>query len=126
MGLVLWLIIPSSGWALWAVLIVSLPIAVWSIDAAQFEYHDDPRIVIDEVVGMWWTVAFLPRTWPILVAGFFLFRLLDIWKPGPIRSSQNLPGGIGVLVDDVLAGILGNVLLHLGLLAAGFMTITST
>jgi phosphatidylglycerophosphatase A len=113
-GLLLWLLLPQEPWMLWAILILSLPLAVWSIDVSAYDYHDDPRVVIDEVIGMWVTVAFLPRSWPVLLAGFFLFRLLDIWKPGPIRSSQNWPGGIGVLADDVLAGILGNVLLRLG------------
>ena len=117
MGLLLWFAVPSVGWPLWAVLILSLPIAWWSIEASHFEHHDDPRIVIDEVLGVWWTVAFLPKTWPVLVAGFFLFRLLDIWKPGPVGHSQKLPGGLGVLADDVLAGMLGNGLMRLGIWA---------
>lgn len=116
-GLLLWPLLPHGGWPLGAILCVSLPVAAWSIETAHFEHHDDPRIVIDEVLGMWWTLAFLPRSLPILFAGFFLFRLLDVWKPGPIRVVQRWPGALGVMADDLLAGILANLILRLGILA---------
>jgi phosphatidylglycerophosphatase A len=69
---------------------------------------DDQRIVIDEVAGYLATLMFVPRTWPNLIVGFFLFRLLDVWKPGPIgRADERLSGGIGVMADDVVAGLIG-------------------
>jgi len=68
---------------------------------------DPGHVVIDELVGQWLT--FLPLAAPTtfeLVAGFFLFRAFDILKPPPVRASENwLPGGMGVMIDDVLAGI---------------------
>ena len=125
-GLLLWYFLPKDAWLVWSVLIVSFPFAWWTIEASKFEYHDDPRIVIDEVLGVWWTVAFLPQTAPVLVGGFFLFRLLDIWKPGFVGHSQKLPGGLGVLADDVLAGMIGNVLLRAGLYGYFLLTVKST
>ena len=116
-GLLLWWFIPQTPTAIWAALLLILPLSLWSIEASKFKYHDDPRIVVDEIAGMWWTIAFLPNTLPVLITGFFLFRLLDIWKPGPIRRSQEWPGGLGVLADDVLAGMLGNLILRLALFA---------
>ena len=68
---------------------------------------DPGHVVIDELVGQWLT--FLPLADPStfdLVAGFFLFRAFDILKPPPVRASENwLPGGFGVMIDDVLAGV---------------------
>ena len=79
--------------------------------------HDDGRIVVDETVGTLLTFAFLPAAalhLPlVLFAGFFLFRLFDVWKPWIIDMAQSLPHGWGVMTDDVLAGIAGGVLLRL-------------
>ena len=78
--------------------------------------HDPSEIVIDEVAGMWIALIGIPITWPGMVAAFLLFRLFDIWKPGPIDRLQNLPGGWGVMMDDVAAGALaGGLVLLLGL-----------
>ncbi|MDA1278593.1 MAG: phosphatidylglycerophosphatase A [Chloroflexi bacterium] len=74
--------------------------------------HDPSRGVIDEWVGMWVTIAFLPATWPWLVAGFFMFRALDILKPFGIRRLEAVPRGWGVMLDDVGAGIVGAVVLN--------------
>jgi phosphatidylglycerophosphatase A len=69
---------------------------------------DDQRIVIDEVAGYLVTVMLVPRTLGNLVVGFFVFRLLDVWKPGPIgRADRALSGGVGVMADDLLAGAIG-------------------
>jgi phosphatidylglycerophosphatase A len=68
--------------------------------------------VIDEVAGMLASVLWLPRTLPVLLAAFFLFRLFDIWKPFPARRSQALPGGLGVVVDDLIAGAYAMLVIH--------------
>ncbi len=65
---------------------------------------DPGIIVIDEVAGMMVSVLFLPRTWPVLLTAFVLFRIFDIWKPFPARQSQSITGGVGVMIDDLIAG----------------------
>lgn len=68
--------------------------------------HDDQRIVMDEIVGQMIAVGFFPATVLNLILGFALFRLFDIWKPGPIGYiDEQLPGAVGTFFDDVLAGI---------------------
>lgn len=74
---------------------------------------DNYRIVIDEVVGMCITLWFLPVRWPYLFAGWLLFRFFDISKPLYIRKMEDLAGGWGVMMDDVLAGVYANLLLQL-------------
>ena len=66
---------------------------------------DPGVIVIDEVAGMMVSVLLLPRTWPVLLTAFFLFRLFDVWKPFPARQSQVIGGGVGVMIDDLIAGV---------------------
>jgi phosphatidylglycerophosphatase A len=90
-------------------------LGIWASDEAEriFEKKDDGRIVIDEVVGQ--LVALFPllvlggseaiHSIALLTAGFLLFRLFDIWKPGLVgRAERNFSGGIGVMLDDVVAG----------------------
>jgi len=72
---------------------------------------DPGLIVIDEVAGMMVSVALVPRSIPVLICAFFLFRLFDIWKPFPARESQSLRGGAGVMVDDLIAGVYALVLI---------------
>jgi phosphatidylglycerophosphatase A len=96
-----------------------VPVAVWASHRAEDVLgHDAHPIVIDEVVGMLIAVWGVPHVSSspalLLVAAFFLFRAFDIVKPPPIRGSQALPGGWGVVADDVLAGIATNVTLRLG------------
>ena len=76
---------------------------------------DNYRVVIDEVAGMWISVLFVPLTGPRLLAGLVLFRFFDMAKPLFIRRMEKLPGGVGVIMDDVLAGVYANVLLQAGI-----------
>ena len=69
--------------------------------------HDPKRAVWDEFAGMWITCLFLPKTLPWLAAAFFVFRVLDILKPWPIRRFERLPGGLGIMADDLAAGVAG-------------------
>lgn len=98
---------------------VTLAMAIVAIVAAeeyeqQSKKHDSKEIVIDEVVGMLVTMTMLPLTWQSFVVGFILFRILDIWKPFPIRYfDRKVPGGFGVVMDDLVAGIIANVVLQL-------------
>lgn len=76
------------------------------------EWGKDPqKVVIDEVLGMWITMLFVPFTWLNLLIGFVLFRFFDIAKPLGVRKMENLGGGLGVMADDMLAGIYSNIVL---------------
>lgn len=90
-------------------------IGVWASKAyALFSKHEDPpSIVIDEVVGYF--VAMLGLSESMLLPAFFLFRLLDIVKPFPIRIFEKLPAGWGIMLDDVVAGFISNALICLGI-----------
>jgi len=75
---------------------------------------DSSRVVIDEVAGMWVSMLLIPVTGPNLLVGLVLFRFFDIVKPLFIRNMEGLPGGVGVMMDDVLAGLYTNLLLQAG------------
>lgn len=107
-------LLPRDPWVLGGVLIVSIAAACWLCGRAEriLGNHDDPRIVLDEIVGMWTTAAFLPRTLAVLGLGFVLFRLLDSVKLPPYAWLDRLPGGLGVVGDDVGAAVVANVLLR--------------
>lgn len=81
---------------------------------------DPSTVVIDEVTGLLVALYLLPLTWMTLTAGFVLFRLFDIWKPGLIRKVEAMRGGIGIVIDDFMAGVLTNVMIRLGLGIWGF------
>jgi phosphatidylglycerophosphatase A len=72
---------------------------------------DPGPVVIDEVAGQMLTLLLVPPSPWVLVVGFFLFRGLDIWKPGPIRKLESLPGGAGIMADDLAAGAVGCLLM---------------
>jgi phosphatidylglycerophosphatase A len=78
---------------------------------------DPPSVVVDEVVGMGVSMSFLPQQNPqylvyYAISAFVLFRLFDVWKPFPWRKAQDLPGGWGIVVDDLGAGLYANLFLH--------------
>jgi phosphatidylglycerophosphatase A len=75
---------------------------------------DSGHIVIDEFIGFFVSVFYLPQTYGYLIAAFFLFRFFDILKPFPIRQAErSLKGGFGIMTDDVLAGIYTNAILQI-------------
>ncbi len=96
---------------------IMLPVSVWAISHYQKTNHtsDDPgEIVIDEVIGFLITMTWLPATWQAYLLGFIIFRALDIYKPGPIgRLDQKVKGPWGVMLDDIAAGIIGNLVLQI-------------
>lgn len=73
---------------------------------------DHPAIVWDEVVGMWAALCFIPLSPAAVIAAFVLFRLFDIAKPWPIRRLERRPGGLGIMLDDLAAGVLANLVLR--------------
>jgi phosphatidylglycerophosphatase A len=89
-----------------AILFVLFWMGVYSGTKVEREVGNDPSIVVmDEVVGMGISLLFLPRDWRLFLIAFILFRLFDIVKPPPINRSQQIHGGMGIMIDDVLAGI---------------------
>ena len=103
-----------GGWAFGLALFLVLAVGTVAAEVwgAATGVPDDQRIVIDEVAGYLGTVMLVPRTWPNLIVGFFLFRLLDVWKPGPIRrADETIGGGVGVMADDLVAGVIGAVIM---------------
>ncbi|MBP9722002.1 MAG: phosphatidylglycerophosphatase A [Gammaproteobacteria bacterium] len=82
--------------------------------ARDINYHDHPGIVFDEVVGYFITMINIPFNIAYIIIGFLLFRFFDIVKPWPIRIiDQRMSGGMGIMFDDVLAGIYANILLNI-------------
>jgi len=75
---------------------------------------DPHKVVIDEIAGFFVAMTLLPATWPVIGAAFVMFRLFDIWKPYPIRGLQKIHGGLGITIDDILAGAYACVCVHAG------------
>lgn len=86
-------------------------ISEWAEQSLQT--RDDPRIVIDEFAGYWVTMAWVPRQWEFLLMGFVVFRVFDVCKLPWVRRAGDLPGGVGVVADDLFAGVLSNMTLRL-------------
>ena len=98
-----------------AALILTSLIGLWATARTEnhWKIHDDPRIVIDEFAGMFITLAWFPFDALHVVLGFALFRLFDIWKPGPIGYiDEKGPGAWGTFFDDVVAGIFAALILY--------------
>jgi phosphatidylglycerophosphatase A len=101
----------------WLIFVPFCLLGIWASDRATilFQRKDPQKVVVDEVMGQIIVFLFVPFdiSWKLVLAGFLLFRLFDIWKPYPIGSLENLPAGIGVCADDVLAGVYGGACLAL-------------
>ncbi len=94
--------------------IVFFFIGVVTTNKLESEWGKDPsKIVIDEIIGVWIGLLWLPIEWPWILAAFALFRFFDILKPLGIRKAEALPGGWGVMLDDVLAGVYTLIVLQL-------------
>ena len=108
-GVVSLVLVRSSGSAgLEALVLAALvPVGVWAASAVERDCGrtDPPAVVIDEVAGMWLTLLWLPVGWAGVLAGFLAFRIFDVVKPWPARAAERLPGGWGVMTDDVVAGV---------------------
>lgn len=89
-------------------------IGIWSGTEAErhFGRVDPAPVVLDEVVGMVITLALIPVNIGGALAGFVVFRILDVFKPWPSRAFESLPGGLGVMADDGMAAVYGNLVMH--------------
>ncbi|MES9995449.1 phosphatidylglycerophosphatase A [Desulfovibrio aminophilus] len=113
----LFLPLPTNGRLLLLALILGL--GIWASTRAEaiLGRTDPGCVVVDELLGQWATLLPLTAPTPLpLLLGFALFRLLDILKPWPIRAvERSLPGGLGIMADDLLAGLIAGALLAFGL-----------
>ncbi len=98
--------------AAWIVVVFFVGVAAASVHARELGRTDPRPIVVDEACGQWIACFLVPPAWAPVVAAFLLFRVFDILKPFPIRRLERLPGGWGIMADDVLAGIFAGLLVH--------------
>ena len=104
---------PVAVYLLAVALVIAVGIWVCGRTARELGVHDHPGIVLDEIAGFLITMSALPLDWRWIAAGFVAFRLLDIAKPWPISlADRRIGGGLGIMLDDVLAGILACAALH--------------
>jgi phosphatidylglycerophosphatase A len=100
--------------------IITLLVCILGIPAAEvmekWYGHDPAEVTIDEVVGMWISLFLLPKKIWVVLAAFVLFRILDIIKPPVSRRFDMMHGGVGIMMDDVIAGVYTNILLQIALL----------
>ena len=116
-ALLIFIFIPLSDYIWLGIIILMFIIGIWVSETVERERGTDPAIVvIDEFVGQWIALLFLPQMVWIFVADFLVFRLLDIIKPFPAADLEELGGGLGIMLDDIIAGIYTNIALHLTLL----------
>ena len=106
------------------VILVLLPISFWSSGRAEkiFNKKDSGFIVIDEIIGFIITLFLVPFGWTYIIAGFLLFRFFDITKIYPASAMEKMGGGVGVVMDDVVAGIYANITLQI-LIVLGFFNL---
>ena len=95
-------------------ILVLFAVGIWSGTVAEHYFGgiDPAPVVMDEVVGMLITLAFLPVSVTGAIVGFLVFRVLDVVKPWPSAQFERLPGGLGVMADDGMAAIYGNLVMH--------------
>ena len=112
-ALLVWILIPETLLFRSVVLVITLIVGfiACEITLKQSDDPDPSYIVIDEVVGLWITLLFVPKTIFLFTFGFVLFRLFDIFKPSFVYSVQSLKGSFGVMLDDILAGIFSLLIL---------------
>ena len=118
-GVLIYSLIQNLNTYLYAfILLLSLLAGIWICDksAKDLGVHDHPSIVWDEIAGYLLTMFLVPKGWLWVLLGFVYFRLFDIWKPWPIKTiDKRVEGGLGIMLDDVVAGVFAWVLLQLSI-----------
>lgn len=101
-----------------AFIVLAALLGIWicGVASRQLQVHDHGGIVWDEFVGYWITMWALPRDWLWIIAGFLVFRVFDIVKPWPVSVlDKRVGGGLGIMLDDMLAGVMACLTLHIAL-----------
>lgn len=115
-AVLLYLLFPPMHWTVYLLmLLVTFLAGIWICGrtSKDFGVHDPGGIVWDEFVGYWATMFLAPTGWQWVIGGFILFRLLDILKPWPIKwADSRVKGGLGIMLDDLIAGIMGALCLQ--------------
>jgi phosphatidylglycerophosphatase A len=116
-----WLVpLPPLGFGLLALLLAGPAMWAAEVTARASGLEDPPIVVVDEVVGQWLALAGATTlNWKSRLGALVLFRLFDIWKPAPARQLERLPGGLGIVADDVIAGLYAALVLF----AAGWFNL---
>jgi len=115
-GVLVFALIAPQGTAVVALATVAIAVAgIWAAERAMavFNSKDPGPVVIDEVAGQLVTLCGHGGDWVTLVAGFLVFRLFDIVKPWPVGALEALPGGVGIMADDLMAGVYASLTLYL-------------
>lgn len=117
LGIPLYLLLPTEKLVLYLPIVLALFLfGVWCCEVAtrQLGVHDHGGIVWDEIVGMLIALIAVPKSLLYLILGFLLFRLFDIWKPWPIGwVDQHVHGGFGIMLDDIIAGVMACVMMQI-------------
>ncbi|WP_296811960.1 phosphatidylglycerophosphatase A, partial [Thiocapsa sp.] len=112
-----YLLLSPLAWPFYVGLLVLFTlIGIWACErtARDLDSKDPSAIVWDEWVGFLLTMVAAPAGWLWILAGFALFRLFDIWKPWPVRvADRKVPGGIGIMLDDLIAGAMAAIVIAL-------------
>ena len=104
---------PIVVYTLVTAFVIGVGIRICGRTARDLDVHDHPGIVLDEIAGFLVTMTALPFEWPWIVAGFIAFRVFDIAKPWPVSlADRRVGGGLGIMLDDVIAGTLACAALH--------------
>ena len=108
-----WTPMTGDSLGLFVLIGVGFIVGIWATGRMSTAANPDPKQAVwDEFIGMWATCILVPKTLPWMAAAFICFRVLDIWKPWPIRRLERLHGGVGIMSDDLLAGVFGAVILY--------------
>ncbi len=114
-GLALFVLLRAIGlpWLEPVTIVALFAAGAWAGNVAEryFGGIDPGPVVIDEVMGMLITLMFVPVSWAGALLGFLVFRVLDVVKPWPARQMENLHGGVGVMADDAMAAVYGNLVM---------------
>lgn len=117
-AVLLFYFMPSNIYLYILITLIVIVTGTWASTLAErdiFKTKDSSEIVIDEIAGYFVTMLFFNASdgWLTILIGFVLFRIFDIAKPYPINKLQKLKGGVGIMADDLLAGLISNILLHI-------------
>jgi len=127
-GVAIFYLVQATGlmWAQAALIFALFAAGVWASSAAEkaLRRTDPGPVVIDEVVGMLITLAWIPVTPLGALVGFLIFRVLDVVKPWPARQFESMHGGLGIMADDAMAAVYGHLLLRglVFIVPAGYLT----